>query len=160
MQRLETLRAILAESGFGWDLTGAPPEIPDHADLAGFLRRRIDEIQEDFPVTLAMIAEGRMKAPELPENRGRFDELVETLFELGVVFDGTADPPDLAAIEFDPPENRELAAAILKEMDEEFPQTIAAQRKAGFSLLPSLFEAGVHGEPGPSRPPRRLKGTN
>lgn len=142
-ERLLTLRTILDQAGYDWDLTGDPPEIPE-SDWSGgeYAREAIEEIQRDFTETLAAIAAGTDEAPVPPENVGRFDDLSESLLQLGVSFDGSEDPPDLDQNDIMDPEQRELVEAILAEMVADYPDTIARRRKEGhMPLLLSLRHA-------------------
>ena len=158
-ERLRQLRTILAEAGFDWDLVGDPPEIPAGEAWRDLLRKTIVEIQRDFPATLAAIAAGKVEAPRLPEHEAEFLKLSEKLLELGVFFDGTGDPPDLAEVAFDLPKDRKLAERTLAEMLARFPNTIARIRADGFSTPASFFDASPLRNP-PPRPLGPLKDKN
>lgn len=153
-ERLLTLRSILHEAGFDWDLTGDPPEIPASELSADDLRRTVDEIQRDFPATLAAIAAGKVEAPLPPENVGRFDRLSDSLAQIGVSFDGCEDPPDLAEVTFDSPEERELAEAYLAEMLADYPKTIAKRKAEGYTpMLLSMVYAEPYRDAPTTLPP-------
>lgn len=145
-ERLLTLRTILDQAGYDWDLTGDPPQIPE-SDWSGgeYARDAIAEIQRDFPETLAAIAAGKDEAPVPPENVGRFDDLSESLLQLGVFFDGSEDPPDLDQNAIMAPDQRELVEAYLAEMVADYPDTIARRRKEGhIPILASIRHASPH----------------
>ena len=129
------------KAGFDWDLTGDPPEIPESEDLGGYARRAIEEIQREFSVTLEAINAGTLTAPQPPEHVFRFDQLSETLLQLGVFWDGQQEPPKLEDF---PPENREMAAGILEEMLTKFPKTIAERQAPDYI---SILDSILHAEP-------------
>ncbi len=147
-ERLRYLRTLLAQAGVDWDLIGDPPEISESAEFSSLLRRAIAEIGRNFSVTLAAITAGEIEAPIPLENVGRFNRLSESIQQLGVFFDGTEDPPDLAEATFDSHEEREQAEDILAEMLGNYPKTIARRRADGYiTLLPSMLNASPWRDP-------------